>query len=167
MRCITKEKQGVGMSDYEPTVLIVEDVKAQQLLIQELITRVLPNALFILADTLTEALERVEDCNLVILDLGLPDTKVGCTESIQRLRGKTLVPIIVCSATFSLDLVRECIRSGANGYANKDEQLISLTAQIVQLEIQNKEMKDKRKRVKQVFQETQQGLSRILGVSPT
>ena len=76
----------------------------------------------------TEALDRVDDADLVLLDLGLPD--LDGAEVCRRLRDRSAVPIIVVSArSDEVDRVL-LLEMGADDYVVKPFGLRELVARI-------------------------------------
>ena len=82
----------------------------------------------VLVSTGAEGVDRAVDCDLVVLDLGLPD--LDGTEVCRRIRERSTVPIIVASArSDEVDRV-VLLESGADDYVVKPFGLRELIARI-------------------------------------
>jgi DNA-binding response OmpR family regulator len=78
--------------------------------------------------TATEAMARLEDCELVLLDLGLPD--LDGLEVCKRIRDRSAVPVIVLTArTDEIDRVL-ALHAGADDYVVKPYSVHELLARM-------------------------------------
>ena len=104
-----------------PTVLLVEDDPAEQILVQETLR---PHGVIVDAvTTMFDALELLAlqpgSFDVVVADLGLPD--IGGLESLDTLLGSVSLPVVIRSGNGDPALPPSARRLGAAGFVHKDE----------------------------------------------
>lgn len=102
-------------------ILVVEDHHLVRTAVQMLLSQWFAPVIVDTADNLGDAdqlLHAQPDCNLVVLDLDLPDAKG--TEAISALRSRhPMVPIVVFSAHDQNSFSSQCLRLGAAAHLSK------------------------------------------------
>lgn len=106
------------------TVLIVEDDAAQVRLMSKVLTVNGPGGMTVRhADSIAGAAELLradEAIDVVLLDLGLPDS--GGIDTVRRLHAKfPHVPIVVLTGYDDLELAEQAVQEGAQDYLTKGE----------------------------------------------
>lgn len=98
-----------------PTVLVVEDERD----IRDVLRRYLERAGFsvITATSGAEALRLLSACELVLLDLGLPD--IDGTEILREIHSLGTLPVIVLTARSTSEDRIQGLELGADGYVTK------------------------------------------------
>lgn len=107
-------------------VLLVEDDEGVAAALVELLERA--GAALVHTARGSDALHRVKGCDLVLLDLGLPD--MDGLEVLRTLRRATTVPVIIMTARDSDGAVVLGLRAGADDYLVKPVRKAVLLARI-------------------------------------
>lgn len=110
------------MSSSAPRILVIEDREEDAFLIRRYWRKVYPAQPALLARTLGEGIDLLgsEEVDLVLLDLGLPDT--AHTDGISRLLElRPALPIVVLTGREDDETALEAIRLGAQDYLQKDD----------------------------------------------
>lgn len=107
-------------------VLLVEDDEGVAAALAELLSHA--GASVIRATRGADALHRVKGCNLVLLDLGLPD--MDGLDVLRTLRRASAVPVIIMTARDSDGAVVLGLRAGADDYLVKPVRKAVLLARI-------------------------------------
>jgi DNA-binding response OmpR family regulator len=107
-------------------VLLVEDDQGVASAVTELLSQA--GASVICTSRGSDALHRVKDCDLVLLDLGLPD--MDGLDVLRTLRRASAVPVIVMTARDSDGAVVLGLRAGADDYLVKPVRKAVLLARI-------------------------------------
>ncbi len=113
-------------------LLLVEDNSADAALIREMIDQMPEVSSLVWAITLADAIEQLKSescCNLVLLDLNLPDS-----EGLETLNGLTAArpeaPVVILTGLNDRETAMSAIRDGAQDYLVKgmiDQQLLERT----------------------------------------
>ena len=114
-------------------ILIVEDNPADVDFVHEVLPQAGPlNFQIDSVSRLSEALTRLErkDIDLVLLDLGLPDSH-GLTTFHKLRQVAPDVPVIVLTGTYDQELAVTAVRDGASDYLLKEEVGGSLLARTI------------------------------------
>lgn len=99
-------------------VLIVDDHPVLREVLPAIVKKVLANCTVHATGDLSEALARVRDMDLVLLDLGLP----GCTgiEALTRLRSQNAkATVVIVSSADDAVIIRAALKAGAVAYIPK------------------------------------------------
>jgi two-component system, OmpR family, KDP operon response regulator KdpE len=120
--------KGALMSSASTKVLVIEDDR----LIRCLLRSVLPARGFAVSEAETGAaaldLLKADTPDLIILDLGLPDTNgLGL---LRHIRGGSNIPIVVLSYTGAVTTKVEALESGASDYVTKPFNADELAARL-------------------------------------
>ncbi|WP_349268886.1 sensory transduction protein regX3 [Mycolicibacterium parafortuitum] len=107
-------------------VLLVEDDDGVASALAELLTQ--HGASVVLTTRGTDALHRMKGCDLVLLDLGLPD--MDGLDVLRTLRRASAVPVIIMTARDSDGAVVLGLRAGADDYLVKPVRKAVLLARI-------------------------------------
>jgi len=107
-------------------VLLVEDDEGVASALAELLGQT--GASVVRATRGADALHRVKDCDLVLLDLGLPD--MDGLDVLRTLRRASSVPVIIMTARDSDGAVVLGLRAGADDYLVKPVRKVVLLARI-------------------------------------
>jgi DNA-binding response OmpR family regulator len=107
-------------------VLLVEDDEGVASALAELLGQT--GATVVHAARGADALHRVKDCDLVLLDLGLPD--MDGLDVLRTLRRASAVPVIIMTARDSDGAVVLGLRAGADDYLVKPVRKTVLLARI-------------------------------------
>ncbi|ORB29941.1 response regulator transcription factor [Mycolicibacterium parafortuitum] len=107
-------------------VLLVEDDDGVASALAELLTQ--HGASVVLTTRGTDALHRMKGCDLVLLDLGLPD--MDGLDVLRTLRRASAVPVIIMTARDSDGSVVLGLRAGADDYLVKPVRKAVLLARI-------------------------------------
>jgi len=103
-------------------ILIVEDNKINQWLIQALIKKHLPNAAISIAETGLEGVNKwmAFEPDLVLMDLHMPEMDgIEATQFIRSRETGRPTPIIALTAATEAQDSEKCIQSGMDGYLTK------------------------------------------------
>ncbi|WP_309647659.1 response regulator transcription factor [Nocardioides sp.] len=111
-----------------PTVLVIEDEKEINLLLEELLVHFGYRALF--ASTGAEGLDlaRRQEPDLVLLDLGLPD--MSGIDVIRELRSWSAAPLLVLSGTSRRGSRADALDAGADDFLQKPFEPRELAARL-------------------------------------
>jgi DNA-binding response OmpR family regulator len=107
-------------------VLLVEDDEGVASAVAELLGHA--GASVVRAGRGADALHRVKDCDLVLLDLGLPD--MDGLDVLRTLRRASAVPVIIMTARDSDGAVVLGLRAGADDYLVKPVRKTVLLARV-------------------------------------
>lgn len=110
----------VDLANSSPTILQVEDDKADSLLIRKQLQVYLPHADIVAVDSISEAYKvyRQQSVDLILLDLNLPDGYGP--RSVSEIRGfARKTPIIVLTGIAPDLTIKEVLRQGANDILQK------------------------------------------------
>lgn len=123
MACLfesSKEEWGCASASIPMNVLIVDDHPMILEYLRGAVAHVLPDAVVRSAGSLREALEASRERlpELVLLDLGLPDSK-GVDSVLKFREAHPQVPVVVVSGEDDGDSVRAALALGAAGYVPK------------------------------------------------
>ncbi len=105
----------------QPTLLIVDDLKPNRLVIKSYLANRGYN--FLMAEGGREAidlLEHCEDVDLILLDIMMPD--IDGIEVLKRIKAKQNlcdIPVIMVTAMGAQDALPKCLELGANDYVTK------------------------------------------------
>ncbi|WP_166244471.1 GGDEF domain-containing response regulator [Paenibacillus turpanensis] len=126
------------------SVLVIEDNAGDARLLQEMMKG--PNSPYKLnfTDTLTKALELLieRDFDIVLLDLGLPDSRgIETYHTLHRQMPK--VPVIVLSGLNDEAISIEAVQEGAQDYLIKGEVSGSMLSRSIRYAIERNELKEK------------------------
>ena len=112
-------------------ILLVEDNRADARLFEELVSEI-PGRPFALevAGTLAEARARAASCDMVFLDLSLPDAHGIATVTEMATAARSL-PIVVLTGTDDPRIWEDAMRAGAQDYLTKAEITPSLVERTV------------------------------------
>lgn len=101
-------------------ILLIEDNSGDVVLIRELMGEVAPEFKFKAADRLSSALTMLEkeSCDVVLLDLGLPDSN-GIDTFLEIQKASPNLPIIVLTGLADEELATKAISLGAQDYLVK------------------------------------------------
>lgn len=122
-------------NDKKARILVVDDDKGLQTLVQTLLQRA--NMDPIVAGSATEAAEVLKQPPLpdaVVLDLMLPD--VSGIEFLRQVRSKSKfdgLPVVILSALADPDQIREGLETGADRYLTKPYLANNLVSTITEL----------------------------------
>src|SRR4051812_34668885 len=110
------------MSPHE--ILLVEDSLEDAFLVSRTIDRHLPGQFHVthrgmMADAKTYINEHKADINLILLDLGLPDTKNGRDTFANMKEFARDIPIVILTGLEDHDLALSLVRDGAEDFVNK------------------------------------------------
>jgi sigma-B regulation protein RsbU (phosphoserine phosphatase) len=133
------------MTDHEPyTILLVEDSPVERALTAQYLKQGLPEAhVLYTASRLGEAIARLstEHVDLVLLDLGLPDSTGVAT--LTRLHGEVpAVPIVVLSGIEEREVALQAVREGAHDYVLKGRVTADALARIIRFAIERQKRMD-------------------------
>lgn len=105
------------------SVLIVEDHKPLRSLLEGDVIRMRPDASVTSCGSLDEALRLLASrpCNLILLDLDLPDAKG--LDGLRRIRNATSVSVAIVSASDSPRVKEQARELGARFFLEKGEDL--------------------------------------------
>ncbi len=110
-----------------PRFLIVDDHPVMRLGVRQLVAGEWPSSTIDEAETLADALQQLarEGADLVVLDLGLPDTEgvEGVARVLRMARGR---PVLVMSQQAEPSLVAQLMRLGAAGFLPKNSATTEL-----------------------------------------
>ncbi|MEI8123199.1 MAG: ATP-binding protein, partial [bacterium] len=104
-------------------ILMVEDDDVEAMLLQKMLSRSVPGALQIRrTDRLSAALQELEreDIDLILMDLGLPDSQ-GIDTFIRMRAEADGTPIIILSGLDNEDLATQTVQLGAQDYIVKGQ----------------------------------------------
>jgi len=104
------------------TILMVEDSKADALLIEKQIASIAPSAKVIIAPSLLEAytISLTEDINLILLDLNLPESFGPMTVKEAKLFSKH-IPIIAITGMDKDSVAEEAQEFGVKAFIQKSD----------------------------------------------
>lgn len=121
-------------------ILLIEDLALIKKMIEsQLADASFPNVLHVAADLETGLnLLKERDIDVVLLDLGLPDS--DGLDTFDKIHGlKPHVPIIVLTANTDRETALEAIRRGAQDFIVKDELSGRMLARVIQYAIERKQ----------------------------
>jgi len=110
--------------EYKPTVLIVEDVKTNMLLLQNYLKQWVESCVIVEATNGKMAIQKYIEClpDLVIMDIQMPEMDgLEATKAIRKLERSTdrKVPIIALTAGTLKEEKQKCFEAGMNAYLQK------------------------------------------------
>lgn len=114
------------MSGKELNILLIEDSETDALLVRRTMTKGMKMSCNIFhVKTMKEAEDllksKKENIDIILLDLGLPDTEGG-KDSFERLSGvKEEIPVIIHTSTKDHDLAVSIVGDGAEDYVRKSD----------------------------------------------
>ena len=120
------------MADKPITVLLVEDNPGDASLILRMLSTINGHFNAIHVTKLSEGLERLQkgDIDLVLLDLGLPDS--SGLETLTRARARDpQVPIIVITGLSEREMAVEALHQGAQDFIAKERVDVHLLARAI------------------------------------
>jgi signal transduction histidine kinase len=128
-------------------ILLVEDNRGDARLFEELVSEI-PGRPFAveIAGTLSEARARAAACDIVFLDLSLPDAHGVETVTTMAAAART-VPIVVLTGTDDSRVWEEAMRAGAQDYLTKAEITPSLVERTVRYARQRKRAEEDTQRL--------------------
>lgn len=100
-------------------ILLIEDKPSEASLIKDLCKLNIAEASVTIANTLEEGLQKIEiiDPDLIVLDLGLPDS--DGLDTLFKTKACTLSPIVILSGYENEDLAIKAVKNGAEDYLIK------------------------------------------------
>ena len=103
-------------------ILLIEDNPADASLISDLFKLKYPKGTLICRNTLRTAIDdlSINNYNLILLDLGLPDS--DGLKTYIRLRGETTLPIVILTGNRDEKLALRAVKAGAQDYLNKGSE---------------------------------------------
>lgn len=128
-------------------ILLVEDNRADARLFEELVSEI-PGRPFALevAGTLADARARAASCDIVFLDLSLPDAHGIATVTAMASAARRL-PIVVLTGTDDPRIWEDAMRAGAQDYLTKAEITPSLVERTVRYARQRKRAEEDAQRL--------------------
>ncbi|OIN56643.1 PAS domain S-box protein [Arsenicibacter rosenii] len=113
-------------------VLVVEDNRINQLLVQSILARILPDATVLTAADGAEALIlwKEQQPDIILMDVQMPVMNgIDATRRIRVLEQQTRVPIIALTASSTLEEKQKCLDAGMDDFLAKpivEESLVKL-----------------------------------------
>ncbi len=137
-------------------VLMIEDNPGDARLIQEMLREVNRGKIkFEQKPKLSEGIERLEqeDIDVVLLDLGLPDSK-GIETLIELRKYETRTPIVVLTGLEDEELGLDALKLGAQDYLSKMQVDSQLLFRTIQYAIERKKIEEKLRESEDRFRAT-------------
>jgi DNA-binding NtrC family response regulator len=152
-------------------ILLIEDSVDDAFLVKRILEKQLGDRLKVshqktMAGAESYMKENKEDLGLILLDLGLPDTKDG-RESFERMKKYTSeIPVVVLTGMEDHELALSFVREGAADFVNKSmlHDKPELLGDIVEFSIcRHQLMGDRQKKYEKKIEEKEQVISWMSG----
>ena len=133
-----REAESDDFLNWNPRILIAEDVPVNALVAESLIKKILPNAIFEKAENGKETIEKLEKehFDLILMDIQMPEMDgIEATQTIRSMSSNPnkTIPIIALSAGALQEEQDRAMASGMNSFLTKpiqQKQLVEVLAQV-------------------------------------
>ncbi len=143
----------------EVTILLIEDNQADVYLIREMLSETTRDVILLDADSLAKGLARIDagEIDLVLLDLGLPDSQgIDSVKNLCERFGR--LPIIVFTGLSDEQLGIQAVHEGAQDYLIKGQTDGSLLAKAIRYALERKNLENEKE---QLIRELQESLAKV------
>lgn len=148
-------------------ILIVEDDAGDAFLIREMLSESCQDCTIKNADRLSAGLTCIDDdhIDIVLLDLGLPDTK-GLDTLMSFCAAKPDIPVIVLTGLADEHVGIHAVQGGAQDYLVKGQINSSLLAKAIRYAIERKKIENEKKRLIHELEEAVAKVKLLSGLIP-
>jgi len=154
-------------SKKEVTILLIEDNAADVYLIREMLSERTRDVILEDADSLSKGLARIDagEIDLVLLDLGLPDSQgIASVKSLcERFRR---LPIIVFTGLSDEHVGIQAVQNGAQDYLIKGQTNDSLLVKAIRYAIERKQLENEKENLISELQESLAKVKLLSGLLP-
>src|SRR5208282_3777160 len=142
-------------SKKEVTILLIEDNAADVYLIREMLSERTRDVILEDADSLEKGFARIDagEIDLVLLDLGLPDSQ-GISSVKNLCERSSRLPIIVLTGLSDEQVGIQAVQEGAQDYLIKGQTNGSLLAKAIRYAIERKLLENEKERLILELQES-------------
>jgi len=154
-------------SGKEVTILLIEDCPADVYLIREMLSERSNHVIIECADSLEKGLARIDagEIDLVLLDLGLPDSQ-GIT-SVKKLSERYgHLPIIVFTGLSAEQVGIQAVQEGAQDYLIKGQTNGGLLIKAIRYAIERKQLENEKELLIRELQESLAKVKLLSGLLP-
>jgi len=149
------------------TILLIEDNPVDVYLIREMLSERTHDIILEDADSLAKGLARIEagEIDLVLLDLGLPDSQgIDGVKNIYERFGR--LPIIVLTGLSDEQFGIQAVQEGAQDYLIKGQTNGSLLLKAIRYAIERKQLENEKEHLIRELQESLAKVKRLSGLLP-
>ena len=151
----------------EVTILLIEDNPVDVYLIREMLSERTHDIILEDADSLAKGLARIEagEIDLVLLDLGLPDSQgIDGVKNIYERFGR--LPIIVLTGLSDEQFGIQAVQEGAQDYLIKGQTNGSLLLKAIRYAIERKQLENEKEHLIRELQESLAKVKLLSGLLP-
>ena len=151
----------------EVAVLFIEDNPADVYLIREMLAETTDDIVLEDADSFAKGLARIDagEIDLVLLDLGLPDSQgIAGVKNLCERFGR--LPIIVFTGLSDEQLGTQAVHEGAQDYLIKGQTNGSLLVKAIRYAMERKQLENEKEHLIRELQESLAKVKRLSGLLP-